>query len=110
MSLKNVINAGAVKTMQIGQRYVIDDIQISEVDDSFNAGQKRTVAIVTTDGAERYYAPANVAKACKGATRDEINELRGMILEVKTYYSQRLRREIKVAEIIDPQTGEIPAV
>lgn len=105
MGLIDRINAGAVKTMQVGQRYRVAGIRMSEVDDSFNPGQKRNQVIIDTPEGQSYYCPSNVAKSCEGASMDELAELVGTVIEVQTYYSQRIRREIKVGRILTD--GEI---
>lgn len=103
MSVIDQINAGAVKTMQEGQRYRIAGIRMSQAEDTFNPGQMRTQVIIDTPEGVAYYCPSNVAKVCEGKTMEEISELVGTILEVQTYYSQRLRRQIKVAKILRPE-------
>ena len=99
-SIIDGINAGAIKTMTVGQRYTISGISVVEMENSFNPEQKRPVVIVETPDGTRYYAPANVGKVCAGKTEEEISELIGTVLEVTTYYSNRLRREVKVARIL----------
>ena len=102
MGLIDMINAGAAKRMEPGQRYKIASIKMMFVDDTFNEGQKRPVVQILTPEGECYYCPSNIARNCADASPEEIQTLVGMIVECRTYYSNRLRRELMQGVIINP--------
>lgn len=90
------INRKPAKTMEKGQRYVIKTIVLVERDDTFNPGHTKQQAIITTPDGDAYYAPANLTRACI-ENPGELEDLTGIVIECGTYYSQRLRREVKTA-------------
>ena len=105
MSLVDRINAGATRRMQVGQRYRVSGIRLVETDDPFNAGKKRVQAVIDTPEGASYYCPSNISKAC-AESPDEMADLFGQIIEVKSYYSQRIRRDVAYGEIIVPADTE----
>lgn len=102
MGLIDMINAGAAKKMEAGQRYKIASIKLMMVDDSFNEGKQRPVVQILTPEGECYYCPSNIARNCAEASPEEVQSLVGMIVECRTYYSNRLRRELLQGIIINP--------
>ena len=102
MGLIDMINAGAAKRMEPGQRYKVASIKLMFVDDTFNEGQKRPVVQILTPEGECYYCPSNIARNCAEASPEEIQTLVGMFVECRTYYSNRLRRELMQGVIINP--------
>lgn len=104
MGLIDMINAGAAKRMEPGQRYKIASITFSMVDDTFNEGKQRPMVQILTPEGECYYAPSNIARNCANVSAEEVQTLVGMIIECRTYYSNRLRRELVQGTIINPNT------
>lgn len=104
MGIIDRIKAGGTKSMEIGQRYTVTGIRIVESEDRYNPGQTRRQAVIDTPEGVSYYCPANITRACcesYDSNPDELADLIGAVIECQTYYSNRLRKDIKTGVIVD---------
>lgn len=104
MSIIDRIKAGGTKAMEIGQRYTVSGVRIVEGENRYNPGHTRRQAVIETPEGTSYYCPANITRAVVetyDTNPDEIAELIGAVIECTTYYSTKLRRDIKTGIIVD---------
>ena len=97
MSMLDVMNH-AQKPI-VGERYIVNSLELRSVDDKFNPGQRRDVLVMHTDKGA-IYATSAMAKAAAEDMADAEKCLIGKTVIASEYYNTRFNRNLIAFNII----------
>lgn len=97
MSMIDIINRPQKPI--IGERYTVNSLELREMEDKFNPGQKRIVLVMHTDKGAIYGTSAMAGEAVKNMD-DAERCLIGKTIIANEYYSTRLNRNLIYFSII----------
>lgn len=100
-AIRDRVNAGAAQKMTPGQRYRIAALNVAQVDDPYNAGEKRWQVTIMTPEKLTYYVPSRTAAIIAEGSEEDRVDLIGALVEASEYYSTRLRRNILTCSFVD---------